>query len=157
MSRLQIGQIAGEVAPAEEIVLGASEQGYWQQAWRRLRRDTLAVASAGVFLIICLMAIGAPLISAYVTHYEPQQIDLDTNYGPPSAQHWFGTDEYGRDYFTRTVWAARISLTVGVGSAIVALLIGVTLGLVAGYFGGAIDDAINGVVNIFLCLPGFFC
>jgi peptide/nickel transport system permease protein len=156
MSRMQVSGAIEGVAPLEEVGLDASDQGYWRRAWRRLSRDYLAVGAAGLFLFICLVAICAPLISAYVTHYQPEQIDLDSNYGPPSAQHWFGTDEYGRDYFTRAVWAARISLTVGIGAAIVALLIGVTLGLVAGYFGGGIDDAINGFVNTFLSLPGFF-
>ena len=156
MSRLEVGGAVAAIAAPEDLELGASDQGYWSRAWRRLRRDRLALASAAVFALICLVAVGAPLISTYVTGYQPEAIDLDSNYGPPSARHWFGTDEYGRDYFTRAVWASRISLTVGLGSAIVALLIGVTLGLVAGYFGGAIDDAINAGVNMFLSLPGFF-
>jgi peptide/nickel transport system permease protein len=133
-----------------------SQRGYWGESWRRLRSDRLAVGALVVFCLIAAVSFAAPLVSTYVTGYPPDRINLDTNYAPPSALHWFGTDEYGRDYFTRTIWAGQISLIVGFGVAVVALAIGIPLGLVAGYFGGWIDDGINALVNIFLSLPGFF-
>ncbi len=109
-----------------------------------------------MFCLIAVVSFAAPLVSAYVTGYPPDKIDLDANYAPPSGAHWFGTDEYGRDYFTRAVWAGQISLIVGFGVAVVALAIGIPLGLVAGFFGGWIDDAINALINVFLSLPGLF-
>jgi peptide/nickel transport system permease protein len=95
----------------------------------------------------------APLISQYLTHYEPNRINLREVYQPPSAKHWFGTDEYGRDYFTRIVYAGRISLSIGFLFAAVSLTIGVILGLAAGYYGGKFDDLMQAVINVMNAIP----
>ncbi len=142
--------------PGPQFSALGSNRGYWRVSWRRLRSDRLAVAALIVFCLIVAVSFAAPLVSAYVTGYPPDRINLDANYAPPSAAHWFGTDEYGRDYFTRIIWAGQVSLTVGFGVAIVALAIGIPLGLVAGFFGGLIDDGINALINVFLSLPGLF-
>jgi ABC-type dipeptide/oligopeptide/nickel transport system permease subunit len=144
---------AADSAGALENALRGPSRSFWQDAWYRFRRDRLAIAGGLVFLFLCLLALCAPLVSQYVTGYDPDRINLRENYQPPSAAHWFGTDEYGRDYFTRTVWAGRISLTIGFLVAIGSVVIGVTLGLISGYFGGKVDDFFQAVVNIVAATP----
>ena len=127
----------------ESSVPGPVGGSYWRESWRRLRSDRLALAALIVFCLIVAVSFAAPLVSAHVKGYPPDKINLDADYASPSAAHWFGSDEYGRDYFTRIIWAGQVSLTVGFGVAIVALAIGIPLGLVAGFFGGLIDDGIG--------------
>lgn len=130
--------------------------GYWERSWRCLKADRGALAAATVLLGIAGLALAAPLVSRFVTHTTPEAIDLDHAYAPPGAAHWFGTDENGRDYLTRVVWAGRVSLSVGVAVAAVSLLIGVPVGLIAAYYGGLVDDAINAVINLLLSVPSIF-
>jgi peptide/nickel transport system permease protein len=106
-----------------------------------------------IFLTLCLLAIAAPLVSQYVTGFDPNRINLVDTYQAPSARHWFGADEYGRDYFTRIVWAGQISLSIGFLFAAVSLTIGVVLGLAAGYYGGWLDDLLQAIINIFNAIP----
>jgi len=97
----------------------------------------------------CLCAAAAPLIAGY----DPTQTSLQS-LDPPSSAHWLGTDELGRDILSRVVYGARISLTVGIGAALVATSIGVPLGLCAGYLGGKADLAVVQIVDLFIALPG---
>jgi peptide/nickel transport system permease protein len=106
-----------------------------------------------IFVLLCLLAVSAPWISENITHYDPNRINLTQTYGSPSVQHWFGTDEYGRDYFTRTIYAGQISLSIGFLFAAVSLTIGVVLGLAAGYYGGWFDDLLQAIINIFNGIP----
>jgi peptide/nickel transport system permease protein len=97
----------------------------------------------------CLCAAAAPLLA---TH-DPTQTSL-LAVDPPSAAHWLGTDELGRDIFSRTLYGARISLGVGIGAAVVATLLGVPLGLCAGYLGGKVDLLAVQIIDLFIALPG---
>lgn len=126
---------------------------FLRDSWDRFRRDRLAIAGGLIFLFLCLVAISAPLISQNVTGYDPDKINLRDNYQGPTAKHWFGTDEYGRDYFTRIVWAGRISLSIGFLVALVSVTVGVILGLTSGYFGGLVDDSFQAIVNIVSAIP----
>jgi ABC-type dipeptide/oligopeptide/nickel transport system permease subunit len=144
---------AGDSALALEDALRRPSRSFWQDAWMRFKRDRLAIGGGLIFLFLCLLALAAPLVSQYVTGYDPDRINLRENYQGPSAKHWFGTDEYGRDYFTRIVWAGRISLSIGFMVAIASVAIGVILGLISGYFGGKIDDFFQAVVNIVAAIP----
>ncbi|MBI5302521.1 MAG: ABC transporter permease [Chloroflexi bacterium] len=137
---------------AENASRGPSRS-FWQDTWQRFRRDRLAIAGGLVFLLLCLISLAAPLVSQYVTGYDPDKNNLSEQWKPPTAKHWFGTDEYGRDYFTRIVWAGRVSLSIGFFVAIASVVIGVTLGLIAGYFGGWIDDLLQAVVNVIAAIP----
>ena len=122
MSQLQVGGAVGSVT-ADEIALDASSQGYWQRAWRRLRRDHSCRRFGGsVPGLICLMAIGAPLISAYVTHYEPQT-DRPRHELRTRRRHNTGSAPTSTAATTSRARCgpSRISLTVGVGAAFVAL------------------------------------
>lgn len=126
---------------------------FWQDSWARFRHDQLAILGGSIFLLLCILAILAPWISTNITYYDPNQINLRENYAAPNAKHWFGTDEYGRDYFTRTLWAGQISLSIGFLYAVVSLSIGVVIGLAAGYYGRLFDDFLQAMINIFAAIP----
>ncbi len=134
-----------------EPVAVAQEQGtsLWQDAWWRLRRNTLAVLSACLLLVMALACIAGPWFSPY--GYEEQNLLLGA--APPSAVHWLGTDGFGRDLLTRILYGGRISLMVGLIATGVALCIGVTWGAVAGYCGGRIDAVLMRIVDILYALP----
>ncbi len=136
-----------------EQVLSRPSRSFWQDAWRRFLLDRLAIIGTLIFFFLCLVALFAPWISQTFTGYDPDKINLLEDYQAPSAKHWFGTDEYGRDYFTRTIYAGRVSLSIGVLVAVISLTIGVVLGLLAGYYGKGIDDAVQGVINVLNAIP----
>jgi len=127
----------------------ASEAGPWRRAWRRLCQRRTALFGLAVVVLFILLAVGAPWIS-------PQD-PIATSWGAirkaPSAAHWFGTDEIGRDVLSRVIWGTRASLLAGVVSVSISLLIGVPLGLAAGFLGGWIDALISRLTDAFLACP----
>jgi oligopeptide transport system permease protein len=129
-----------------EIEEGAS---LWRDAWYRLRRNRLAVASLFIFIAIVLFCVVGPLLSPW----DSEQQDLLRGAGGPSSAHWFGTDTLGRDLMVRTMEGGRISLLVGLVATVVALLIGVIYGATAGYVGGRVDAAMMRFVDILYALP----
>ncbi|MFO7326031.1 MAG: ABC transporter permease subunit [Pseudomonadota bacterium] len=133
----------------EEAVRFEQGTSLWQDAWARLRRNRLAVASGIVFGLIALACIAGPWISPY--GYEEQDLVLGAS--APSAAHWFGTDTFGRDLLVRVLYGGRVSLMVGLIATAVALLIGVTWGSIAGYFGGRVDAVMMRIVDIIYALP----
>lgn len=104
---------------------------------------------AAIILLVALCGILAPYLSAY----DPYQTSMDILQSP-SAAHWLGTDDLGRDVFTRLLHGARISLVVGTGAALVATLLGVPVGLIAGYAGGKTDLFLVQFIDLFIALPG---
>lgn len=120
-----------------------------RKAFRTLLRNRVAVVSAVVVVLLVAAAVFAP----WLTEFEPNRPNLGNRLQPPSAEHWFGTDHYGRDVLTRTLWGARVSLIVGVGAVAMGAVFGILLGLLAGYFGGRIDAAITRFVDILLAFP----
>ncbi len=118
-------------------------------AWLRLRRRPSALIGLAVVICFILMAIFAPYIS-------PQD-PIATSWGAirkaPSAAHWFGTDEIGRDVLSRVIWGTQASLMAGVISVSISLLIGVPLGLLAGFVGGTVDAMISRITDAFLACP----
>lgn len=119
-------------------------------AWRRFLANKAAVVGGVVLAIIVLMAIFAPLF----TKTDPSaQAFLTQSLAFPSAEFWFGVDDLGRDFFTRVVYGARVSLSIGFAAATFSLLIGIPLGAIAGYFGGWIDWFIMRVIEIFSVVP----
>jgi peptide/nickel transport system permease protein len=123
-------------------------------AWRRFRANSLAVASLYVIALFYLVAILAPLVAPF----DPAAIDdvLGSRYLSPSLTHLFGTDEFGRDLFSRAVYGARVSLSVGLVAMLVAKTIGVTYGAVAAYFGGLVDGILMRFLDVFLAFPTFY-
>jgi len=120
-----------------------------RRAWRRLKRRKGAVAGLIVLGLFVLLAIFAPLIAPY----DPAAQSWSAVRKAPTALHWFGTDEVGRDVFTRVIYGARASLLAGVISVTIALTVGVPLGLVAGYLGGWIDGLISRMTDAMLSCP----
>ena len=119
-----------------------------QQAWRRFRRNRLAVGCAGFLLAMFLLM----LLWPFVARFQPDAVS-DAQFQPPSAQHWLGTDLHGRDLLSRVCYGARVSLLVGLVGAGVSLVIGVFWGAVAGYLGGRWDSFLMRVVDVLYALP----
>ena len=119
------------------------------EAWRRLRKNRLAVAGLVIIALRVLTAIFADVIATQPTAgFEP----LEARQGP-SAEHWFGTDQLGRDVFSRVVHGARFSLIIGFTVVTMILLVGLTVGGIAGYFGGIVDAILSRIVDVFLAFP----
>ena len=116
---------------------------------RKLTANKLAVLGVVMFFVICLLCFGAPLF----TKYSPTAFALREKMQPPSLAHIFGTDQMGRDIWSRMLYGGRISIVVGLGSALGAALIGVTLGLFVGYKGGWLDNLLMKIADIFLSFP----
>jgi len=134
------------IADAEDFPKGVS---LWQDAWTRLRKNRLAMIGFGFLAVIMFLALITPWIAPY--GYEEQNLLLGAT--APSAQHWLGTDNFGRDMLTRIFYGGRVSLMVGFIATAVALLIGVTYGAIAGYVGGRVDAVMMRLVDILYALP----
>jgi len=137
------------VLPSVVVTPLASEAGPWKRAWRRLKRRRGALIGLAVVLMFVALALFAPW-------FAPQD-PIATSWGAirkaPSVEHWFGTDEIGRDVFARVVWGTRASLLAGVVSVSISLLLGVPIGLAAGFLGGWVDSVISRVTDAFLACP----
>lgn len=118
--------------------------------WRRFRKNKSAVAGLFILVLLVGMALFADLIVPYARCVE--QVGADRLQGP-SAAHFFGTDEFGRDLFARVVHGSRYSLFIGVATSLMALVAGAVLGASAGYFGGMVDNVICRIVDVFMCVP----
>jgi ABC-type dipeptide/oligopeptide/nickel transport system permease subunit len=116
---------------------------------RALRGDPRAWFGVSVVVFLVLLAVAAPLVA----RHDPVHIDLISQLSPPSAEHWLGTDIQGRDVWARLVYGARISLSVGIVSQGIALVLGVTLGLIAGFYGGWVDELVMRLADITLAFP----
>jgi peptide/nickel transport system permease protein len=116
---------------------------------RRLMRRPLAVAGGVVALMFVLVAIFAPLIAPY----DPGQSDFSAPLEGPSAEHLFGTDELGRDVFSRVVWGARASMQAGVFATLLAMAFAVPIGLIAGYYRGWVDPVVSRITDVMLAFP----
>jgi peptide/nickel transport system permease protein len=118
-------------------------------AMRQFMRNRAAALGLACLVLICLLAIAAPLVSPF----DPTAIRLSEKLRPPSLVHWLGTDHFGRDVLSRMIWGARVSLSVGVAVVGFALLTGVPFGLIAGYVGGKTDNALMRLMDGFLTFP----
>lgn len=123
--------------------------------WYMFKRHKLAVVSLAILLVLFLSAIFAQ----YLMPYDPVEVNPSYAKGrpqPPTAEHWFGTDDLGRDLFSRALSGARISLSVGFVAVGISTLIGMIIGAAAGFFGGWTDNLLMRLVDIFLSLPTFY-
>lgn len=118
---------------------------------RRFFKHRLAGAAVGVLFILVLAAIFAPL-----SPYSPTDQTPSNSFATPNAAHWFGTDELGRDLFSRILYGSRVSLTVGLISTFLSITMGVVVGALSGYFGGWIDSALMRITDAFLTFPTIF-
>lgn len=128
--------------------LAPSGVGRWNRVFRQFTRNRLAVAGSLILLMLGAIAIVGPFLVA-----DPLKQDVPNRFQHPSWQHWFGTDELGRDIFARTVYGARISLAAALAAVAVALSIGTTIGLVAGYLGGKVGLWLMALIDLLLAIP----
>ncbi len=141
---------AATISPAQQPALApAREAGPWLRAWRRLRRRRGAM----VGLVVVLAFVALALFAQWIAPQDP----IATNWGAirkaPSAAHWLGTDEIGRDVLSRVIWGTQASLLAGVASVSISLLLGVPIGLAAGFLGGFADGLISRITDAFLACP----
>lgn len=122
---------------------------YWQDAWRRLKKNKVAMLSMILLCIIGLLCIFVPIFSQ--TSFKYQAIEISNQI--PSKAHWFGTDELGRDIFVRVWSGGRVSLLIGLVGAVVSLVIGTIYGGISGYFGGIVDDIMMRIVEVVVGIP----
>jgi peptide/nickel transport system permease protein len=122
------------------------------ELWRRLRKNRAAVIGAGIVGVFVVLAIFAPVL----VPYDPVQGSLGDRLLSPSAAHWLGTDELGRDLLSRILFGARISLQIQIVAVVLALLVGVILGSVGGYLGGRTDNLIMRCMDVLLAFPSIF-
>jgi oligopeptide transport system permease protein len=147
LSREKFQIIGCENANSEEIL--RPNMTYWQDAWRRLKQNKVAMASLILLGIIALMTIFGPMMVPFV------HSDMDTKIANqlPNAVHWFGTDNLGRDVFARLWMGGRVSIIIAIVGAFIDTIVGVTYGGVAGYFGGLVDDIMMRIVEILVSIP----
>jgi len=127
-----------------------SRPGKWRTFYQKLRKNKLAMIGGGIVLFYILIALLAPLIAPY----DPYQIDLANKLKTPSAEHWMGTDDKGRDIFSRLLHGTRLSLSVGFVAVFIGAFFGIILGLVSGYYGKWVDTVIMRVIDVLLAFPG---
>lgn len=131
------------------VIQAEKVSGPWHDAWRAFRKNKIAMAGLIMILFFVLIALLAPVIAPY--DYKAQE--LADRLKPPSSEHWFGTDDLGRDLFTRVLYGARISLWVGTFSVVGSIILGTLLGILAGFYGKWVDMIISRMFDILLAFP----
>lgn len=121
----------------------------FNETWRRLRRQRLAMVGGGILFLLLFVALCAPVLAPH----DPMEQNLYARLQPPSLDHPLGTDDFGRDIFSRMIYGSRISLRIGAASITAALLVGTLLGLWAGYWGGWVDTLIMRCMDLLLAFP----
>ena len=133
----------------EEDVILRPSLNYWQDAWRRLRKNPVAILAIVMLAALAVMCVVGP----GMTGYDYDAVSLSEKNALPSSEHWFGTDKMGRDLFTRVWIGGRISMILGIAGAAIDMLIGVVYGGVAAYFGGKTDAIMMRIVEILASIP----
>jgi len=146
VANLSINAGASVQSHDEGIESGTS---LWLDAYRRLIKNKMAVASAIYIIALAIIAILTP----WIAPYSFEDTDLLMGAVPPSWEHWLGTDDLGRDMLTRIMYGARVSLMVGLLATVVSVVIGVTYGAISGYIGGKVDSVMMRIVDIIYVLP----
>ncbi len=140
---------SGVATPNASDTSAVYRQGIFHVFLKTLRADPPALIAAIFILALVFVAVFAP----WVAPYDPLTQNITNAFSPPSAQHWFGTDEYGRDLLSRLIYGARPALIVGVFSVVLAMLIGVPIGMMAGLLLGRFDRIVGWAVDILLAFP----
>lgn len=150
--RSRQSQRAGANMDVTEMRQFAAGEGFWRSSLARLRGKRTAVVCGWTIVLFAVLAIAAPLL----TSADPTDTSLSNTFAGPSSAHFFGTDELGRDVFTRLLYGIRISLGVALVGSAMAIVVGSAVGLVAGYFGGWIDEVLMRFVDMLLAIPPLF-
>jgi peptide/nickel transport system permease protein len=135
--------------PSLALQAGRQPPGYWRIVWRRFREHR--VAFVGLVFFVTLLA--AVIAGPYLVPYELDQVSLSERMHMPSAQHWLGTDELGRDTWVRIMHGGRVSLTVGLVVGLSTVILGGLIGILAGYVGGVLDNALMRFVDVLYTIP----
>ena len=138
-----------QIDNSEKEKIARPQIGYWQDAWRRLKTNKIAMLSLIILAILVVMVIIGPHISGY----DYKEVDASKVNMKPNKEHWFGTDELGRDLFSRVWQAGRISIAIGIIGAIIDTVIGCIYGGIAAYFGGKVDTIMMRIVEILISIP----
>ncbi|HET9615411.1 MAG TPA: ABC transporter permease [Candidatus Limnocylindrales bacterium] len=140
--------------PTEDVEVSLESLGQWQLAWRRFKLHKLAMVGLGIFAFMIILAIIGPIIDPYDPLFIPNAKHPGGD--APSLQHIFGTDSVGRDVLAMVINGARISISIGVFSMLIAGITGVIIGAVAGYAGGLVDNILMRIVDVFFAIPFLF-
>lgn len=140
-----------QAGPLAESAARRDAESLTRLTMRRFFRHRVALLSIAVLVFVILSALLAPL-----SPYTPTQQNPANDLRPPSSEHWFGTDDLGRDVLTRTLYGGRISILVGLMATLLSLLVGVLVGAISGYFGGWVDNVLMRITDAFLSLPTLF-
>lgn len=127
----------------------AQRQSYWRRAWRKFSRNRLAVVGLGFVLLLIVVG----LLGPWLTPYPYDTVDYTATWQRPTMAHWFGTDELGRDLFSRLIYSLRNAIAIAFGAELITLLFGCTVGAVAGYMGGKVDNAIMRLTDMMFAFP----
>ena len=117
--------------------------------WYKMKKNPMTILGLALILVLVVLALLAP----YITPYDPIKISMTERFQPPSSVHWFGTDEVGRDIFTRVIYGARLSLGASITIVLAAGLIGTMIGAIAGYFGNWVDQILMRIMDMLLAFP----
>lgn len=131
----------------------APPQSLWADAWRRLRKNRMAVTCGMLFLFICAFSFLGPLLADWIAGIDGITQDVELGAAPPSWEHWMGTDPLGRDMLVRTMEGGQIAIMVGLVATFVALVIGVAWGATAAYAGGKVDELMMRFVDVMYAFP----
>lgn len=123
----------------------------WLDVWARLRRNRVFMACLVIIALLVLAAVFASVLAPY----DPAALDPSNRFAGPSLEHWMGTDNFGRDLFSRVLYGGRISLLVAVLAVLMGLVVGGLMGTTAGYFGGLYETVVMRVTDILMAIPGF--
>jgi oligopeptide transport system permease protein len=125
----------------------------WADAWRRLRKNRMAVACGAIFLFMCMFSFAGPLLAEWFAGVDGLSQDARLGATAPSWSHWFGTDQLGRDMLVRTMQGGRLAIIVAITATAMSMVIGVIFGATAGYVGGRTDNAMMRFVDIMYAFP----
>lgn len=140
-----------QVGVANEEVKKFKKKSQIRVIWTRFKRNKLAVLGMVIFLLMLLAVLGADLYLDYET--DALDINLKNRFALPSAEHWFGTDQNGRDEFARVIYGGRISMFVGIATVAVSLTFGAIIGATAAYYGGRVDNILMRIMDVLLAIP----
>lgn len=125
----------------------------WADAWRRLRKNRMAIACGAIFLFMCAFSFAGPLLVQWIAGIDGLSQDARLGATAPSWSHWFGTDQLGRDMLVRTMQGGQIAIVVAITATLMSVVIGVTYGSIAGYAGGRRDEAMMRFVDVMYAFP----
>jgi peptide/nickel transport system permease protein len=144
-----MAELARNQTPIHAVEEKEESASLWKEGWRRFRKNKMALVGLGIVVFFILLAIFAPLLAPH----DFKEQNLAERLQPPSSKHLFGTDDFGRDIFSRVIYGARISLWVGFFSVLGSVIVGSMLGIIAGYYGRWIDGIISRLFDIMLAFP----